>query len=234
MRSPRRATRRHSTEPARAPRGPTRAKGFHPARPLRILLGFVLAIIAFGAHAQLPDHGFLLVAKPSIVDPNFQRSVVLVIHVPDGAAVGVILNRPGKQSLASILPDNEKLARFTDPVHFGGPVERAGLFALFRARESPGEALMMIADVHLALNPATVEQLLNHPPPDLRLFAGYSGWAPDQLAGELARGDWWTIAADAETVFRKNTETLWDDLSRRARSITAHVPLPAGSLRPAH
>jgi len=201
---------------------------------MRILLGFVLAITAFAAHAQPPDHGFLLVAKPSIADPNFQRSVVLVTYVPDGAALGVILNRPSKQSLASILPDNQKLARFTDPVHFGGPVERAGLFALFRAHESPGQALVVIDDVHLALNPATVEQLLNHPPSDLRLFAGYSGWAPGQLAGELARGDWWTVSADAETVFRKNTETLWDDLSRRARSITAHIPLPAGSLRPAH
>src|SRR5262245_8605716 len=201
---------------------------------MRILLGFVLAITALATHAQLPDRGFLLVAKPSIVDPNFQRSVVLVTYVPDGAALGVILNRPSKQSLANILPDNQKLARFTDPVHFGGPVERAGLFALFRARESPGDALMGIEDVHLAVNPATGGQLLTHPPSDLRLFAGYSGWASGQLAGELARGDWWTVAADAETVFRKNTETLWDDLSRRARSITAHVPLPVGSLRPAH
>jgi len=201
---------------------------------MRILLGFVLAITALAAYAQLPDRGFFLVAKPSILDPNFQRSVVLVTYVPDGAALGVILNRPGKQSLASILPDNQKLARFTDPVHFGGPVERAGLFALFRARESPGQAVMVIEDVYLALNPATVEQLLNNPPSEMRFFAGYSGWGPEQLAGELARGDWWTLAADADTVFRKNTETLWDDLSRRARSITAHIAPPAGSLRPVH
>ena len=194
---------------------------------MRILFGFVLAVTALAGYAQVPDRGFFLVAKPSLVDPNFQRTVILVTYVPDGAALGVILNRPGKQSLANILPDNQKLARFTDPVYFGGPVERAGLFALFRAHESPGQAFMVIEDVHLALNPATLEQLLTNPPAELRLFAGYSGWGPGQLAGELARGDWWMVAADAETVFRKNTETLWDELSRRARSVTAlGAPFP--------
>jgi putative transcriptional regulator len=188
---------------------------------MRILLAVAIAIAAHTGYAQAPDRGFFLVAKPSIVDPNFQRTVVLVTYAPDGAALGVILNRPTKQSLASILPDNQKLARFTDPLHFGGPVERDGLFALFRAQESPGQAFVVIEDVHLTLNPATVEQLLNKPPPDLRLFVGYSGWAPGQLAAELARSDWWIVPADAETIFRKATDTLWDDLSRRARSVTA-------------
>jgi putative transcriptional regulator len=66
-----------------------------------------------------------------------------------------------------------------------------------------------------------VEQLLLKPPEALRLFAGYAGWAPGQLDGELARGDWWTVKADVDTIFRKNTDTLWDELSRRAQSVTA-------------
>jgi putative transcriptional regulator len=186
------------------------------------LLAAALALGAAGADAQqLPERGFFLVAKPSILDPNFSRTVVLVAHAPDGGTVGVILNRPTKQSLAEVLPGNAQLARFTEPLHFGGPVERVGLFAAFQAPASPGQSFPVFEDVHIALHPETVEQLLLKPPALLRLFVGYAGWAPGQLEGEIGRGDWWMVAADAETIFRKDTATLWDDLARRARSVTA-------------
>jgi len=189
--------------------------------PVRLIIAAALAAAAHVAGAQAPDGGFFLVAKPSILHPNFARTVVLVTRTPEGGTLGVILNRPTKQSLADILPGNERLARFTEPLHFGGPVEAVGLFAVFRGADEYGQSFPVIADVRLALHPATVEQLLLKPPEALRLFAGYSGWAPGQLDGELARGDWWTLKADVETVFRKNTATLWDELVRRARSVTA-------------
>jgi putative transcriptional regulator len=186
------------------------------------LLAAALALGAAGAGAQqIPEQGFFLVAKPSIVDPNFSRTVLLVTHAPDGGTVGVILNRPTKQSLADVLPGNTQLARFTEPLYFGGPVERVALFAVFRAERSPGESFQAIEDVHIALHPETVEQLLRKPPAALRFFVGYAGWAPGQLKGELGRGDWWIVPADADIVFRKDTATLWDELARRARSVTA-------------
>jgi putative transcriptional regulator len=185
------------------------------------LLAAALALGAAAAHAQAPERGFFLVAKPTILDPNFSRTVVLIAHAPDGGTVGVILNRPTKQSLADVLPGNAQLARFTEPLHFGGPVEPVGLFAAFRAAESPGESLPVIEDVYIALHPETVEQLLKKPPAAVRFFVGYAGWGPGQLRGELERGDWWVVAADADTAFRKDTATLWDDLARRARSVTA-------------
>ena len=185
------------------------------------LLAAALAFGAVAAHAQAPERGFFLVAKPTILDPNFSRTVVLIAHAPDGGTVGVILNRPTKQSLADVLPGNAQLARFTEPLHFGGPVERVGLFAAFRAAESPGESFPVIVDVYIALHPETVEQLLKKPPAAVRFFVGYAGWGPGQLRSELERGDWWVVAADADTAFRKDTATLWDDLARRARSVTA-------------
>lgn len=191
-------------------------------RAAALLAAAALVVAAAAAHAQpAPEHGVLLVAKPSILDPNFSRTVVLVTRAPDGGTIGVILNRPTKQSLADVLPGDARLARFTEPIHFGGPVERVGLFAVFRAAESPGESVPAFADVHIALHPETVEQLLRKPPAALRFFFGYSGWAPGQLEREVGRGDWWMIAADAETIFRQDTATLWDDLARRARSVTA-------------
>jgi putative transcriptional regulator len=189
----------------------------------RRIAGAALLLLAFGpvALGQSPERGFFLIAKPSLVDPNFQRTVVLIANAPDGATLGVIVNRPTRQSLANILPGNSTLARFTDPLHFGGPVERVGLFAVFRAETSPGPSFRVIEDLHLALDPVTVEQLLLEPPAQVRFFNGYSGWAPGQLAGELRRGDWWVAEADLEAVFRKDTSTLWDELSARARAVTA-------------
>ncbi|HET9042107.1 MAG TPA: YqgE/AlgH family protein [Burkholderiales bacterium] len=193
---------------------------------LGLLLAAVLALGAPAATGQPTDRGFFLVAKPSIVDPTFQRTVVLVANAPDGATLGVIINRPTQQSLASILPGNPTLAKFTEPLYFGGPVERVGLFAVFRAKEAPAQSLHAGDDVHLALHPPTVEQLLLKPPEHLRFFNGYSGWAPGQLANELQRGDWWVFEADADTVFRKDTSTIWEELARRARSITAQADHP--------
>ncbi len=190
---------------------------------LRLLFAAVLALGAHAAAAQPTDRGFFLVAKPSLLDPNFQHTVVLVTNAPDGATLGVIINRPTRQSLASILPGNPTLARFTEPLYFGGPVERVGLFAVFRAKETPGQSLPAGDDLHLALHPPTVEQLLLKPPEQIRFFNGFSGWAPGQLANELQRGDWWVFDADADTVFRKDTGTLWEELARRARSTTAHA-----------
>lgn len=189
--------------------------------PAHFLIAAVLAAAAHVALAQAPGDGFFLVAKPTILDPNFSRTVVLVTATPEGATLGVILNRPTKQSLAELLPGNERLARFTQPLHFGGPVQPAGLYAVFRGTDERGPSFPVIEDTRLALEPATVEQLLLDPPPALRLFVGYAGWAPGQLDGELARGDWWTLKADVETIFRQDTATLWDELSRRLRSVTA-------------
>ena len=84
------------------------------------LLAAALVLGAGASEAQLPERGFFLVAKPTILDPNFTRTVVLVAHAPDGGTVGVILNRPTQQSLADVLPGNAQLARFTEPLHFGG------------------------------------------------------------------------------------------------------------------
>jgi Uncharacterized ACR, COG1678 len=106
--------------------------------------------------------------------------VIAVAQAPDGAVIGVIVNRPLAQSLAELLPDQPSLARFTEPLRMGGPVERNGLFALYQAPAPVGESLTVGGDVHLALLPPDVERLIDAPPRRLRFFAGYSGWAPDR------------------------------------------------------
>jgi putative transcriptional regulator len=190
-------------------------------RQLLLLAVLLTSITPLWAQSDKAPNGVFLIAKPAMVDPNFRRSVVLVTQAPDGTTVGFIINRPTSRSLAQILPDNEVFKRFTEPLYIGGPVQPEDLFAVFRARERPDGALSVLDDVLFALDPAVVEKLLHVPPERVRFFNGYAGWAPGQLALELERGGWYVLNADADTVFRKNMDTLWEELIRRVRAVTA-------------
>ena len=190
-------------------------------RQLLLLIALLAAMPPASAQAEKIPNGVFLVAKPALNDPNFRKTVVLVTQAPNGTTVGFIINRPGRQSLAQILPDNEVFKRFTEPLYIGGPVESAGLFAVFRSKDQVEGALGVLADVSFALDPAAVETLMHTPPAQLRFFNGYAGWAPGQLSAELEHGGWYVLNADADTVFRKDMDTLWEELIRRVRAVTA-------------
>ncbi len=192
-------------------------------RLLLVLAALLGAAPLASAQSDTPPNGVFLVATPALADPNFRRSVVLVTQAPDGNTVGFIVNRPGPRSLAEILPDHELLKRFTEPLYSGGPVEAAGLFAVFRAKENPQGALRVLDDVSFALDPAVVEVLMHAPPAQVRFFNGYAGWGPGQLAVEVDRGGWYVLKADTDTVFRKDMDKLWEELVGRARAVTAFL-----------
>jgi putative transcriptional regulator len=184
------------------------------------VLAAALLIVATAAQAQAPSRPIFLVARPGLPDPNFRESVVLVMSSDRGDTTGVIINRPTNRSLADILP-GERFEAFTDPIFFGGPVAAQGLFALFESTAYSGPALPMLPGVWFAVLPDSVDALLDKPPARIRFFSGYSGWGPGQLQGELDRGDWLVVDADAKTVFRRNTSGLWQDMVRRARAVHA-------------
>jgi len=191
--------------------------------PLLVLFVGSLAATALG---QESPRTFFLVAKPEMRDPNFRETVILVTENRDAQATGVIINRPTDRSFADLLP-GERFKRFTDPIFFGGPVQLNSMFALFMADRIPGQALTMLPGLYLALNPDTVYALVSAPPDRIRFFAGYSGWGPGQLRREVGSGAWLMVDADPETVFRKDTSTLWRDMMRRSRALRADL----GTLR---
>jgi putative transcriptional regulator len=188
------------------------------------LLALPVWFLAAAVCAQGSSNSFFLVARPGMPDPNFRESVVLVTQDERAQATGVIINRPTDRSLAELLP-GERFKSFTEPIFFGGPVALQGLFALFRADKLPGEAMTMLPGLYLALQPDTIDALLKRPPPQIRFFAGYSGWAPGQLRGEIDRGDWLAVEADTDAVFRKDTSKLWQEMVRRASAIRADTGL---------
>lgn len=206
--------------PTRAPRRERRS------RTAAILALVAALVVALTSVARAEERGLLLVAKPSLPDPNFAGTVVLVAQADSGASLGVVLNRPADRSLAQAMADDPRFARFTEPLFLGGPVERNGLFAVFRATASPGPALRIADDLWLALMPETVERLLLDPPEQLRLYVGYAGWAPGQLAYEIERGGWWVMEPEVDVAFRSDTRRLWDELSARASAVRTRLQEP--------
>lgn len=179
----------------------------------------VIAMMAWGsvALAAAPS-GVFLVASRMIRDPNFSRTVVLVTQMPNGAPVGVIINRPLKRRLSELFPEFEALKARRDVVYFGGPVARDGLVFAVRSREPPARGVHVLSDVYLTGDPAAVEKLLSaeHFTKSFRVYSGYSGWAPRQLKNEIERGDWYVLPADAETIFEKRANHIWPELITRA------------------
>jgi putative transcriptional regulator len=189
----------------------------------RGLTGLLFAL-ACAASAQEPPavaNGVFLVARPELTDPNFAQTVVLVTLPPGaaGAATGVIVNRPLGRKLSEFLPDAAKLPPEADALYSGGPVERAHLFMLVRSPAAPPDSFQVLADVYLTASPEVLKNVLSGGLSDaeVRVYAGYAGWAPRQLQAEVAQGSWWLVPASAAHIFTANPETLWEELVRAQR-----------------
>ena len=183
-----------------------------------MLRWLLAAALALSGAAQAQPNGLLLVAKPGLPDPNFSRTVVLVTRSTDEGAVGVILNRPTARRLVELAPRLQGAQDFAEPLYAGGPVMRQVVVAVFAADATPPQpAFHVLGSVYLTMHPLNIEPLLGRPGARVRLYAGFSGWAPEQLERELDSGSWYVLPAREEFLFRKDTSTLWDELVRRAQ-----------------
>jgi putative transcriptional regulator len=156
----------------------------------------------------------LLVARADLPDPNFRDSIVLVMNNIGSAPAGVMINRPTRIPVSRLFPDEERLARLDAKVYFGGPVQIDAVSFLFRADAAPEHALQVADNVYFSTDRDLLRKLLRRQEPmeGLRIFIGYSGWAPGQLEAEIARGDWTLRPADAGAIFDNKSERPWPEL----------------------
>jgi len=166
-----------------------------------------------------PAKGKLLVASRQLSDPNFSRSVILlVVYEEAGGAMGVIVNRPTPIPLAKILPQFDALAGHDDQVWMGGPVLPTSLLVLHTSAQPGGDAEAVFDDVYILARRDAVEGLLGSKKRvgRFRAYAGHAGWGPGQLENEIARGDWLVVPARPEVVFSEASERVWKPLMERS------------------
>jgi putative transcriptional regulator len=184
----------------------------------------LLSISAF-ARAQSPEDAMLLVAHPAFRDLEYRQTVLLAAPAPNGGHVGVILNRPTRRSLGSLFPEHEPSKKVLDPVFYGGPFSRGALVALVRAGNTPGAgSVLLMPNLYLAFRANTIDHVIETTPNEARYFVGYVGWRPGELKSEIDRGLWSVMNADPDTIFRKDTDGLWEELLQQSRRIRAEAP----------
>lgn len=171
--------------------------------------------------------GRLLVATPPLVDPNFDRTVALVLEHGDEGTLGLVLNRPSDAALAEVLPDWHPHATPPGVVFVGGPVAAESVIALARGGDddTPGWVPILgdLGTVDIGGEPSA----LMSPLEALRVFVGYAGWAPGQLDGELAQGAWFVVDMQLDDPFTTAPDRLWSAVLRRQRAgvaMFAHCP----------
>ena len=157
--------------------------------------------------------GHLLIAGPALLDPNFWRTVVLVGEHSDEGALGVVLNRSSETSVEEALPELTLLAEDLGAVHVGGPVQPSAVVVLadFVDPDAAGSLVLdSVGFLPSEVEPGELAELRR-----ARVYAGYAGWGPGQLDGELEEGSWIVEPALPEDVFTDDPESLWSDVLRR-------------------
>ncbi len=173
--------------------------------------------------------GRLLVAAPVLRDPNFERTVVLMLSHDSDGALGVVVNRPTEVPVTSILPAWQQVVSAPEVVFQGGPVSldsALGLVALSDDDEPLGVRRVsgQLGVVDLDVPPEVVSPAVL----GMRVFAGYAGWGVDQLESEIDEGAWFVVDALPSDAFTKSAEDLWRVVLRRQQgrlSWMANFPL---------
>ena len=198
---------------------------------MKRLLAASLLLLACGA-ALAQEDALLLVAHPAFRDLEYRQTVLIAAPAPNGGHVGVILNRPTRRSLGSLFPEHEPSKKVLDPVYYGGPFSRGALVALVRAESAPGAgSVLLMKNLYLAFRANTIDNIIESTPNEARYFVGYVGWRPGELKSEIDRGLWAVSGVELGTVFRKDTDGLWEELQQASRRIRAELPAPGIALR---
>ena len=171
--------------------------------------------------------GQLLLASPSLRDPNFARTVVLIgVHNDDGA-MGVILNRRSAVTISEAVPQLEEAVDGSDAVYVGGPVQPSSVVCLAEFTEPSLAELLVFGRIGFPA-PAAALSSLADATARRRVFAGYAGWGEGQLDAEIEQGDWIADAPQPEDVFTEEPDQLWSEvLTRKGGSYALIARMPA-------
>lgn len=165
-----------------------------------------------------PVPGRLLIASPTLVDPNFARTIVLLLDTGGDGALGVVLNRPTSLPVADVLNGWDSVVDGPGVLFQGGPVETDSALAVASvgtgSDEEPVGWRRVFGSTGLVDLDAPVE-IMATAVTSLRIFAGYAGWSAGQLEQEIADGAWYVVEAEAGDPFHLDPSVLWVEVLRR-------------------
>jgi putative transcriptional regulator len=193
-------------------------------RLLGVILAYVLQTAClFAALPTNPDEvpagssvaGQLLVAAPSMGDPHFERTVILVVKHDQDGAVGIVINKPiGETSIASVF---EALGREAGDitgnvrVFSGGPVQPEQGFVVHSADYHREETVVVTDHVSMTSSLDVLRDIgAKKGPAKILVAFGYAGWGPGQLEREIELRAWGLAESDPTLIFDEDRDKVWD------------------------
>ena len=171
-----------------------------------------------------PQQGRLLISEPFMADPNFKRSVVLLVVHDEEGTLGFILNQPENLRLKDVLPD---VWEANNEVYFGGPVQIDSIFFIHRCYDKMLSGEPIGDGLYWGGNFETLKILINTGSIDeseIKFFIGYSGWGKGQLEDELNKNAWMVSdVLNADNIFTADNEKLWRDVVVNLGPKYAHI-----------
>jgi putative transcriptional regulator len=208
---------------------------------MKAVLGALLLFASLPVFCQSDDLavGRLLVASRDLGDPNFAKTVILLVHYSEGqGAVGLVINKRTDVPVSRVFHDLKEASGRSDPVYIGGPVELNSVLALLKSASKPEGADRVFGDVYLISNKDLLTRTLasSAEAASFHAYIGYAGWGAGQLEHEVELGAWHIMPAEAGTVFHADPDSVWERLIRRtetqiARGFTYTPPLPSPAPR---
>ena len=171
--------------------------------------------------------GRLLVATPALKDPNFERTVVMLVAHEPGGTLGVVLNRATEVTVAEVLDGWGGLAGDPSVVFEGGPMQPESAICLARTRLATGRVAGFnrvsgaVGTLDLSQDPLTIKDKIL----GVRVFAGYAGWEDGQLEREIETGSWFVFDALPGDPFVARPDDLWPMVLRRQGGLMAAVAI---------
>jgi len=165
--------------------------------------------------------GQFVIAGKSLRDPNFYKSVVLLLEHGPGGALGLVVNRPTSVKVSAALGGQIELPEQHDRLYVGGPVQSSALFIMHNGEQLQTASHEVLPGLYVGTSPEAMEEVIRAASQSdsqlkFRLFSGCAGWGPRQLEGELSRADWHIRPGDTGLIFQQDAYTLWDVLIDQA------------------
>jgi putative AlgH/UPF0301 family transcriptional regulator len=161
--------------------------------------------------------GKLLVASRDLTDPNFAKTVILLVHCDDQGVVGLILNRRTNVVLSRVLEGVQGAKDRSDRAYLGGPVDVPAVLALLQSAAKVEGAEHIFSSVYLVSTKALLEQTLaaQPDPQAFHVYLGHAGWTIEQLRMEVQLGSWFIFPGDTDAVFNAEPSSLWPEMIQK-------------------
>ncbi|PSK97254.1 putative transcriptional regulator [Haloactinopolyspora alba] len=168
--------------------------------------------------------GQLLVAAPTLRGSTFERAVVLMLSHDDDGALGVVVNKPTEVRVGDVLPGWVPVVSEPGVVFQGGPVSLDSALGLVTvAGDDEPLGIRRVKGRLGVVDLDTPAEIVEPAVSAMRVFAGYAGWAPEQLEGEIDEGSWYVVDSEATDAFTSDADDLWESVLRRQRGLLALV-----------